>query len=228
MINIKRNVLGILFAILIVFNFWSASKNEAIAAAVESVPGQIYILTEEEDDYDCSKKTGVSSEKGIETYGKFFVQGDIASVEKKDELPSYKVNGVTLALVYEFDKKYLEDKKGEWQLIEEDAEEINGVELQDEMGKGVIVVQRSIDGKNWRTVSEYDNVFEKNSLEDGEIYSACDLELINGCYYRVLVAYGLRKMQEEDDSFVGKIIDKNIYLYHRYVEQYVFMYIAVK
>lgn len=83
--------------------------------------------------------------------------------------------------------------------------------------KGAIVIQTSKDRTNWVTVNSITNAFEDPASTDIKkpIYTAKDIELINGCYYRVLIAYQTRIRTKK-----GKFVLPDHYDYKKYAEVY--------
>ena len=63
------------------------------------------------------------------------------------------------------------------------------------------------------------NAFAEKSVRTDSIYTTKDIQLINGCYYRVIVVYKLRK-QEESSKIL--FIEKENYKYKKIAEVYEF------
>lgn len=95
------------------------------------------------------------------------------------------------------------------------------ISLGEKIKNGAVILQTSKDGKVWVTTETLTNAFA-----DGNkfTYTTTDVQLVNGCYYRVIIAYELsRKVDPSKILFVS--VDN--YETKRYVEVYDF-YVSEK
>ena len=76
--------------------------------------------------------------------------------------------------------------------------------------KGAIILQTSKDRKTWIDAEVITNAFSDTPIRTSSIYSATDVQLINGCFYRVIVAYELR-IRTEDSNILFINTDKHEY-----------------
>ena len=71
------------------------------------------------------------------------------------------------------------------------SKKVAGVKLDANIMKGAIILQTSKDGKTWTEVKTICNAFSDMPIRTSPIYSTTDIQLTNGCYYRITVVYKL-------------------------------------
>ncbi len=181
--------------------------------------GKIYEFGEGEG-YDFSaSETGKVITESESTIGQFGVKGDIVDVSEKNTVPSYAVGNGMLQFFYTYDDSVLNAEEKSWHLVSEDDDEIGSIELGESINKGALVVQTSKDRKNWTDVYVKTNMFEDKPVENDKFYETTDVQLIDGCYYRVIAAYCLGRQIEEKSIL---FINMDEYEYKEIVEVYEF------
>ena len=152
-------------------------------------------------------------------YGIFSIIGEFVQIETKDNMPFYIVKDNRLTFYYNYTDKMLKAEKDEWHLHADKCKKIDGKKLDTEILHGLFLLQVSVDGINWSDIICDCNAFEKNPIKTGSFYSATDIQLMNGCYYKITVAYEYAK-------YIGKngwwIFESDNYDYVRYAEVYEF------
>lgn len=172
-----------------------------------------------DDHYEFSASDTFASTDEADTYGDFAVNGNIADISSKDGVPSYEVSEGNLSVSYNYSDAVLNADVDSWHLVEDESKKLNDLELDSNILKGAIIVQTSKDRLNWVNRSVLLNAFAEIPVRTDAIYETTDVELLNGCYYRVLVAYELRiRMEANKVLFVNA--DK--YDYKKCVEVYEF------
>ena len=90
--------------------------------------------------------------------------------------------------------------KEKWYLDDSHDLIVNGIETnigllpQDRINTGVIIVEKSKNGKKWEQTGEiYNDFFDENQKGKDAFYISTKEETINGMYYRVIVAYQLKR-----------------------------------
>ena len=196
-----RKVIIILFSTAILF----AGMSKANAIRVQSkekkeiVIGDTFELNDN-DNYEISKAQGIDK-----SCNRFIVKGDISETSTKNGFISYAVTSDNLELLVDksYDKDLLKpNKKKDWHIINDKSDTVDGIELPEDIGTGAIVVQTSKDGKTWITADYETDINNKldsinNPTVNGEkkksFYETTNVQLANGCYYRIIVAYRLQK-----------------------------------
>lgn len=195
------------------------------------ISGQIYTLNGEDTNFDYEgKNSEVSSSNN--TYGTLLVSGELEENGKHDGVVSYNATGTdddssdtdksAINFVYQYDSKLLNaDDSKEWCLYEDKSKNIGSLSLDEKVGKGAIIVQSSFDGKNWSTDLINTNVFESvPENKSDSLYSTNMNQLVNGCFYKVTVAYQTRK--KAGNQKIGPITAWSKYDYKEHVEVYEF------
>lgn len=216
----KRTIIILLFVLLMV-------KNDITAHASSNsnkVIGKIYEF-EKKDEYNYSNSKHYVSTDANDTFGVFQIEGTIEEADIKGDIPSYKVSNGNLDFTYTYDDSKLGKDLDVWHISEDKSKKINGNTLSSDIAKGTIILQTSRDRKNWVDVVCETNVFsdsnesKTNSKNTIDIYITEDVQLINGCYYRLVVAYELQ-IRVEDKKFLFVNTDK--YDYKKCAEVYEF------
>lgn len=192
-------VITVMIILNIKYEIYAADNNEYI-------DGSVYELGEK-DKYDLSKANIVS-----ETGRRFFVEGDFTESSTNDGIKHFDVNSGNLKL--KIDTQYAQElisplNTGDWKVINDKTKIVDSTKLEENIGKGAIIVQTSKDGVSWiNSDSKIDfyngldsiNNREINGENPGAFYLTSNVQLNNGCYYRIIVAY---KMQKEDPNSKG-------------------------
>jgi len=135
------------------------------------------------------------------SFGTFTISGDLKNISNKNGLPAYSVSSESVNFYYSYDQSKLNVPDTEWYLIDDKTKKIDTISLEQNILSGVIIVQSSKDGVNWITDVTMTDVFTGNDDLSDSLYSTKGIQLENGCYYRVIVAYELQRKIGE-----GKIL----------------------
>lgn len=169
------------------------------------------------DVYEFSKKDSYGFENSEATgtgHVDISIVGDVTGDGARKGIPAYAVNKEEpVSFSYAFDSKLIDAADEEWHLVSDKSKKVNDVTLDEDIQKGAMVLQISNDGEKWITVDESVNVFAGETT--ASFYEPTELELLNGCYYRVIVAYELGKKGK--DSKILFVTKKN-YDYQKYAE----------
>ncbi len=160
-----------------------------------AVEGNVYEF-EKDSHYEFSENTSPKSTKKADTYGTFSINGNIAEVSEKNGVPCYRVEDGNLKLYYNHSNALLRAAEDEWHLVDDKSKEIDEINLDEDIMKGALIVQTSKDGKSWVDAVSITDAFNATPIRTAAIYTTEDVELINGCYYRIIVAYKASKKIE--------------------------------
>lgn len=183
-----------------------------------TVIGQVYEF-DKDSDYEFSKSEKSTSSDKIDTYGNFSVSGQIGNISEKDGVPSYEVSSGNLDIYYTYSDTLLKADEKSWHLIEDKGKKVDDNKLDDKILKGAIILQTSKDRKNWTDVKCLTNVFSEEPVRTGALYKTTDVQILNGCYYRLIVAYETRKLAETNKVLFVPVKD---YEYKKTAEIYEF------
>lgn len=183
-----------------------------------AVVGKLYEF-EDKSEYEISSAQSSSTTTSSNTYGEFLLNGNIKNSISKNGVPSYEVEDGKLSLVYKYDDTLLNADMDSWHLFSDDVNKIDGQVLANSVQKGTILLQTSMDRLNWTDAVCMTNVFSSTPICSDLFYESKDIELINGCYYKVIVAYETR-IRTEDSNFW--FVDTDKFDYKKYAEVYEF------
>ncbi len=186
----------------------------------QSVSGLTYVFGEKAK-YDFSAPDSSEATTKDNTYGVFEISGEISNTTTKDGLPSYGVNGGNLQFTYTYDDTKLNATGEQEHLVDDKSKTINDLSLDNDILKGALVVQTSKDGKIWYTVPNETetNLFATDKTRTEPFYVTTDTQLVNGCYYRIIIAYKTEKTVGTNKVLFIQTEDKE---YHKYAEVYTF------
>ena len=166
---------------------------------------------EKNNDYLISKAESYdATDSGVSTYGKFYIRGDVELQSKAGKTPSLHVNGDSFEFYYTYNDTLLNAGETEWHLVSDSCSKIDGNKLPCKIQKGLILLQTSKDQKTWITTEYIENAFSNTPIQNSAFYKATDIQLINGCYYRVIIAYELSRRVEEA-NFLQRVVNQQEY-----------------
>ncbi len=178
------------------------------------VIGKLYVF-DEDSHYEFHESTTHRNTSKNNTYGTFGISGNIAAVNEKSGVPSYEIADGKLDFFYDYTDEKLNAAEDFWHLVDDKSKNVADMSFDSKIMKGAVIIQTSKDRKNWIDEKATFNAFSDVPIRKSSIYTATDVQLINGCYYRVIVVYELRIRTEK-----GRIWDK--YINKKYAEVYEF------
>ena len=191
-----------------------------VSAASEKneVGGKLYVFGKKSS-YEFTESDTFEKTDKDTTYGTFSIEGDIEKVSEKSGIPSYEIGDGNLSFYYNYSDDLLKADADSWHLVDDKSKKISDIKLKSNIMKGAIVLQTSKDRINWVTADTICNAFGDTPVRTDSVYSTTDVQLLNGCYYRVIVAYEL-SIRTKKSSFLGIKTDK--YDNRKYAEVYEF------
>lgn len=196
----------------------SGSNNDNSAL----VHGKIYTF-DEDNDYEFSARNEFESTETATPFGTFRIAGQEAELVgkgEKDGVPAFSVENGNIVISYTYTDKLLNAPDEEIHLVADDENDVDVIELENDVEKGALILQRSIDHKNWHNVSVQTNAFETTPIQTEAMYTTTEPEMENGCYYRLIVAY--KTAIKGDPMKILGLISKDTYTYQRIAEVYEF------
>ena len=212
LLNAFWNVIVVCLLLLVIYiiSISVIAKNQGL-----NIKGTVY-KTGDDANYSLSDK----DESKESPCGSLILTGNCAVSSNK--IPGFEtynaignLDNDPITFSYTFPSSLLEVNENEWQMADDFLKSIGDVGLKGKIKYGVIVFQSSFDGETWITDNEITNLFSKNSKNTIE-YKVNSNQLLNGCYYRVLVAYRMTKVISTG------AFGKKDYQYKRIAEAYRF------
>ncbi len=156
--------------------------------------------------YEFSSTTVSSGD----TFGTFTISGDLKNTGYKNGIPAYSVSSENVDFYYLYNQSKLNSSETEWHLIDDKTKKVDAVSLDQNILSGAIIVQSSKDGVTWITDTIRTNVFTADTNLSDSLYTTKGIQLENGCYYRVIVAYELKIKTGEKKAgpFTSDITDE--------------------
>lgn len=171
------------------------SVNAFTKSEKNAIVGKVYEF-DKNDDYDISESDKSSSTDKVETYGEFSFLGNIGNVSEKNGVPAYEVTSGNLDLYYTYSDALLKAEEKKWHLVADKGKKLDGNKLDKKILKGAIIIQTSKDRKNWTDIKCLTNAFDDEPVRTETLYKTTDVQILNGCYYRIIVAYKTEKLEK--------------------------------
>ena len=183
------------------------------------IPGKVFRFGEKES-YPVSA-SGEYEEvvAGKNTYGYFSINGKIVAEGEINGIPSFGVDGGQVSIYYSYINNLRTGENNKWHIVKDTGKTIDNIKLQKEINKGTIILQTSVDGENWVPVVKLANAFAGSPIQWKPFYVTKGIQLMNGYYYRAIVAYKEGR-QIGQDEFLFVKTDKNEY--RKFAELYEF------
>lgn len=183
---------------------FSLALNSTVAYASDvslSVAPNVYDLAK-----DSHYVVGEASPSSSSAVGTLSIDGAVRESEDHELFPAYEVTDGNVSFGYALDSGVKNRSEYEWHIIEDKTKKVNGLELDSNILSGAIILQTSLDGVNWTTDVLMSDVFA-DEADTSSFYTTKDVQLQNGCYYRVIVAYKMERRIE--DSKILFVTTKN-------------------
>ena len=172
--------------------------------------------------YDLDKDShyiiGEASPSGTTAIGTLSINGDVRTSSEVNSFPAYEISNGNASLTYKISSGVFNRAEEEWHIIDDKTKKVNGLTLDEDILSGALILQTSLDGVTWTEDILMTDIFGDEADTDG-FYTTKDVQLQNGCYYRVIVAYKMERRLE--DSKILFVTTKN-YEYKQAAEVYEF------
>ena len=193
----------------------------SVVGNTEHVEGKVYTF-DKDNAYKFSSDGEAISSSDSQPYGSFSISGvDLTTEpETKNGVTSYSIPEGHVSIQYMYSDELLSASDEEWHLVDDNTTSIDVFKIDNNIQKGAIILQKSMDHLNWYNVSVQTNAFKNTPVQNGVLYETTDIEMINGCYYRLVVVYELAR--KVGTSTVVLVIPKDEIEYKRIAEVYEF------
>lgn len=210
--NLKRiSVTAIAFVMLL-----SCMLGSTVAyASNTSLPVSANVYDLDKDSHYVIGETSPSKSAAI---GTLTINGDVRTSSEVNSFPAYEVRNGNASFTYKISSGVLDRAEEEWHIIDDKTKKVNNLTLDKNILSGALILQTSLDGVTWTEDVLMSDIFGEEANTDG-FYTTKDVQLQNGCYYRVIIAYKMERRLE--DSKVLFVTTKN-YEYKQVAEMYEF------
>lgn len=216
--NMKIRVLLMVFFTVITAAIGIGNVCDKSSAATKTTDGKLYYF-DEDNEYDISSSSDFNSIIGNTVFGSFDIKGDVRSNGRMNGVPSYEIGSGAVSFSYSLNGAYSGAGEYSWHAYEDKDDEVDGIKFADDILSGAVIVQTSLTGDNWITDAVYSDVRNAEKVFKENIYETRKLQQLNGCYYRIIVAYKEQKRVEDSKLLFIPITN---YEYRRVAEVYCF------
>ena len=223
--KVYKAIIPIVAYVLVFIGIYGGIGVDEVYAATNTrtitVAGTKYIFGEKSKYELASPEETVNTSKG-DTYGTFEVAGSITSETVKDGIPSYGTDGGTLTFTYKYTDTMLNAPDEQTHLVDDKSKIIDSITLDTNIMKGAMIIQTSKDGDIWYTIPNQTitNVFaDQPTNQNDALYETTEVQMVNGCYYRVIIAY---KTEIKTGTSQVLFVKSDEYERHKIAEVYTF------
>ncbi|MCM1537314.1 MAG: hypothetical protein NC254_02825 [bacterium] len=156
---------------------------------------------------------------GEDTFGMLSINGEVSPIESVNGVLSYEVTSGNVSLEYLCKEAADDIPSDEWHIAEDKSKTVDGVKLDENIGSGALILQTSLTGEDWITEAVYTDILNESAETFSDFYTTREIQQINGCYYRIIVAYKMER-QIEDKKYWFVSVDN--FEYKKYAEVYEF------
>ncbi len=168
----------------------------------------------EKSEYNIDSSTPSGNADSELNLGTLSISGDIQKTYDKNGITAYEIADDK---IFSLDFKYISSLKNagkdSWHLIKDNKNTVNGVELDKDVDYGALILQTSLDGQSWIENRSFTNFTGDKSFGADQIN---DIQLANGCYYRVIAAYKAEKRTKDNKVFDDYATKKIAQVYEFY------------
>lgn len=219
-ISMKKTLyisIAVIFVAILIIGTGSAAYAKDSTFAIT---GCVYEF-EKDSHYEVDEAASSTASSSENTTGQLNISGNITSEESLDDVPTYTIGDGVITLSYTFDQSALNADEADWCITDDKTKTAVGLQLDSNILSGAVILQTSLDGETWVTenIDGNTNIFSEDSTLEEPFYTAKDIQLQNGCYYRVYIVY---EMQMKLDSTKILFVDKENYEYKKIAEVYEF------
>lgn len=186
--TVKRFFSG-LIAILFIIGCLQLLTSQAYAKESSiTVKGNVYEFSSNAH-YEFSSATASNGN----SFGSFNISGSLKSAGNKNGIPAYSVSSESANFQYTYSQSRLNVSETEWHLIDDKTKKVDEISLDKNISSGAIIIQSSKNGVDWITDVTMTDIFADSTDLSDALYTTKGIQLENGCYYRVIVAYELQR-----------------------------------
>lgn len=200
--RITDGIAAAFFSAALMVSMAGITSQKAYAKTTELKMDATPYAFEEKSHYEISDSQPAED---ISSIGEILISGNAEKDGKEGNIDKINVSDGDLEITYHFSKDDLPAEETTWHIVSDSSKIIDGEELQENIKEGAILVQTSFDGEKWINSKEQTNIFSDDS--EDPVYTTSGIQLINGCYYRIIVAYK-QEMKVGDNKILFVETDK--------------------
>ena len=158
------------------------------------------------DVFDFSDEYKVHSfSYGQKELGSLSLTGEIENVTEYSGRMAY-ISDNTIEVHYTYGGELHSDDSTEWNICSADTVNIDDYVLKSKVSEGALVIQKSADGENWENAVDPTCSFLAKEKDNLIVYTIEDDERVAGTFYRIILAYEVkRKVEDKADFSLGDL-----------------------
>ena len=152
-------------------------------------------ITQSDNKFSMSSSDKVKAFRyGKGAIGSFLITGNINEETTYQGTQAVGLESGTVAFKYNYNGAYLKESDTSWSIIDDGSREIDSIKLDASIKKGVLLVQKSYDGRTWiNAAPPVVNYFATIKTGNNQFYTADGADIAKGTFYRIIIAYKMHK-----------------------------------
>ncbi len=164
------------------------------AEQTKDIDGLVYLFGKSSD-YEIDDSTPTYDADKELSLGTLSIKGDFQNKNKQNGVTAFEIaDGERFTLDFNYSDALKKAGEDSWHLTDVWDDVVNGIELNDDIDYGALILQTSLDGKKWVTSKTYSDISSDKHFGEDQINN---VQLANGCYYRVIVAFEAEKRTKD-------------------------------
>lgn len=214
--NIKQFKKIILITTSLICLFMLIPLNAFAAENAVKVEGSIYEYSDNKDFLISDNDIGIKTTKD-NSMGEIAINGSFFEDPSHDN--GYICDSQDGSISYIINVNKFNAKKDPWHIINTKSKKINNINIGKKAESGAIIIQTSTDGNKWVDDLILTDAFKDLSISSQPLYSLKDIQLENGTYIKITVAYTLERITGTKKIF---FITKDVTESKQVIEEYEF------
>lgn len=189
-----------------------------VAGAESKVINVAASTTQNDEKFSLSMYDRVTAFRfGNASIGSFQLSGNINEETEYQGFSAMGIESGNLSFRYSYNGSYLKESDTSWCIVDDGAREIDSIKLGASIKKGVLLVQKSYDGRSWiNAAPPVINFFATVNAGNGHFYTTDGSDIARGTYYRVIIAYKMHKKTGNYGLFNSLTSYEDIYCVESY------------
>lgn len=177
----------LLFSVTVLFFGVATAEQKSVSVSVS--------ISQSDKKFSMASSDKVKAFRfGKGSIGSFQITGNINEETTYQGAQAIGLESGTVAFKYNYNGAYLQDSDTSWSIIDDGSKEIDSIKLDASIKKGVLLVQKSSDGRAWiNAAPPVVNYFATVKTGSNQFYTADGADIARGTFYRVIIAYKMHK-----------------------------------
>ena len=172
--------------------------------------GKVYEYSEKHA-YTVSSYYYLDKTSELDTIGQLSVSGKMVGSATEENVAAFEVPLYEdLVIEYTYNNDLFRSDKFNWHIVDDSATEIDGISIGGRIGSGAVILLTSYDRVNWTlNDAKLDITRSLGDQFETKTFTTNSVQLVNGCYYRVIAAYMLEEQLDDTRFWFFDTSDKD-------------------